>query len=72
MLTKGVVAANLKIEYTDFYERPGDSLQSDNGFVVHCPRCSRIVQNAHGVCGHCGEVAFQCRKCRHINCEYHA
>ena len=20
-----------------------------------------------GVCGNCGEVAFQCRKCRHIN-----
>jgi hypothetical protein len=67
-LTKPVVAANLKIEYTDFYERPGDSRQSDEGFVVHCPRCSRVVQNAHGVCGNCGEVAFQCRKCRHINC----
>lgn len=26
-----------------------------------------MVTNAHGVCGHCGEVAFQCRKCRHIN-----
>ena len=25
------------------------------------------MTNAHGVCGHCGEVAFQCRKCRHIN-----
>lgn len=26
-----------------------------------------VVTNAHGVCGNCGEVAFQCRKCRHIN-----
>ena len=26
-----------------------------------------MVTNAHGVCGNCGEVAFQCRKCRHIN-----
>eukprot|EP00977_Amphora_coffeiformis_P000765 scaffold162_cov176-Amphora_coffeaeformis.AAC.25 len=68
-VTNPVIAANLKMEYTDFYERPGDSRQPDNGFVVHCPRCSRIVQNAHGVCGNCGEVAFQCRKCRHINCK---
>jgi hypothetical protein len=30
------------------------------------PRCTRQV-HAHGVCGNCGEVAFQCRKCRHIN-----
>ena len=28
---------------------------------------SKVVTNAHGVCGNCGEVAFQCRKCRHIN-----
>lgn len=70
-VSKPVIAASLKIEYTDFYERPGDARQQpDNGFVVHCPRCSRIVQNAHGVCGNCGEVAFQCRKCRHINCKY--
>lgn len=67
--SKPVIAASLKIEYSDFYERPGDSRQPDNGFVIHCPRCSRIVQNAHGVCGNCGEVAFQCRKCRHINCK---
>lgn len=70
IVTNPVVVANIKIEYTDFYERPGDCRQPDNGFVVHCPRCSRIVQNAHGVCGNCGEVAFQCRKCRHINCKY--
>ena len=64
-----VVAANIKIEYSEFYERPGDSKSSDNSFVVHCPRCTRLVNNAHGVCGNCGEVAFQCRKCRHINYE---
>lgn len=50
---KPVIAANLKIEYTDFYERQGDACQSegDKAFVVFCPRCSRSVQNAHGVCG---------------------
>jgi E3 ubiquitin-protein ligase UBR4 len=26
-----------------------------------------VVTNAHGVCGNCGEVAFQYRKCRDIN-----
>lgn len=64
-LSPPLVAANLRIEYSDFYDRPG-SLKSD-AFVVHCPRCTRVVTNAHGVCGSCGEVAFQCRKCRHIN-----
>ena len=65
--TKPVVAANIKIEYTDFYERSGGSKASDGTLLVHCPRCTRVVTNAHGVCGNCGEVAFQCRKCRHIN-----
>ena len=36
-----VVAANLKIEYTDFYERPGGSKASDGSLLVHCPRCTR-------------------------------
>jgi hypothetical protein len=66
-LTKSVIAANIKIEYTDFYERAGGSKSSDGSLLVHCPRCTRVVTNAHGVCGNCGEVAFQCRKCRHIN-----
>jgi hypothetical protein len=66
-LTKPVIAANIKIEYTDFYERAGGSKASDGSLLVHCPRCTRVVTNAHGVCGNCGEVAFQCRKCRHIN-----
>lgn len=62
-----VVAANLKVEYADFYERPGGTKATDGSLIVHCPRCTRVVTNAHGVCAHCGEVAFQCRKCRHIN-----
>lgn len=66
-LTVPVVAANLKIEYIDFYERPGGSRTSDGSFMILCPRCTRVVNNAHGVCGNCGEVAYQCRKCRHIN-----
>jgi len=68
-LTCPVVAANLKFEYEEFYEKISHSRPSSNGaIVIHCPRCTRAVNNAHGgVCGHCGEVAFQCRKCRHIN-----
>jgi hypothetical protein len=66
-LKQPIVAANIKVEYTDFYERPGGTKASDGSFIVYCPRCTRTVTNAHGVCGHCGEVAFQCRKCRHIN-----
>ena len=61
------IAANLMIEYCDFFERPGDSRATDGSLLIHCPRCTRVVTNAHGVCGNCGEVAFQCRRCRHIN-----
>jgi hypothetical protein len=65
---EGVVAANLKFEYVDFYEKITGSRSSTGAMVLHCPRCTRVVNNAlGGVCGHCGEVAFQCRKCRHIN-----
>ncbi|CAJ1939091.1 unnamed protein product [Cylindrotheca closterium] len=66
-LPEPIVASNLKFEYAEFYDRPGGSKAADGSFVVHCPRCTRVVTNAHGVCGNCGEVAFQCRKCRHIN-----
>jgi GRF zinc finger len=40
-LAYSVVAANLRIEYTDFYERPGGSKASDGSPLVHCPRCTR-------------------------------
>jgi hypothetical protein len=65
-LSQPIIAANIRVEFTEFYERPGDK---DKGgtLVLHCPRCTRPVTNAHGVCVTCGEVAFQCRKCRHIN-----
>lgn len=68
-LSTPVTAANLKIEYSDFFDRAGTSSSkaADGSLIVHCPRCTRQVSNAHGVCGACGEVAFQCRKCRHIN-----
>ena len=66
-LPASVVAANLRFEYKQFFERPGGSRTADGSPILHCPRCTRVVTNAHGVCGHCGEVAFQCRKCRHIN-----
>eukprot|EP00978_Attheya_sp_CCMP212_P004146 scaffold9012_cov54-Attheya_sp.AAC.4 len=66
-LKKPIIAANLKFAYAQFWEKLGGSRSSDGGLMLHCPRCTRVVNNAHGVCGHCGEVAFQCRKCRHIN-----
>jgi len=37
--------------------------------TLHCPRCSRLVTDAHGVCGYCRENAYQCRSCRNINYE---
>ncbi|GKY91414.1 hypothetical protein MPSEU_000113700 [Mayamaea pseudoterrestris] len=67
VLEKPVTAANLRIEYAEFYERVGSSKSCDDSSVLYCPRCNRVVNNAHGVCGNCGEVAFQCRKCRKIN-----
>jgi len=67
-LSQPIIAANIRVEFTDFYERPGGKDRgSDGSMVLHCPRCTRPVTNAHGVCVTCGEVAFQCRKCRHIN-----
>ncbi len=38
--------------------------------TVLCPRCSCAVIDHHGVCQQCGEVAFQCKQCRHINYEH--
>mmetsp|Transcript_5230 Transcript_5230/g.11836 ORF Transcript_5230/g.11836 Transcript_5230/m.11836 type:complete len:3618 (-) Transcript_5230:38-10891(-) len=66
-LTNPVIAANLKFTYEEFYEKASSKRAPDGSFVLFCPRCTRQVNNAHGVCGNCGEVAFQCRKCRHIN-----
>jgi len=66
-LSLPVVAANLKLEYQEFHEKVGGAKTSDGRMILTCPRCTRVVNNNHGVCAHCGEVAFQCRKCRHIN-----
>ena len=51
------------IEYTDF-----DASLMD--MKMTCPRCSSVVENKHGVCRQCGEVAFQCRSCRNINYDH--
>ena len=67
-LSQPIIAANIRVEFSEFYERPGEKDKGNGGTVLlHCPRCTRPVTNAHGVCVTCGEVAFQCRKCRHIN-----
>jgi hypothetical protein len=39
-LLRPVVAANIRVEYSSFYERPGSSKSSDGSFVIHCPRCT--------------------------------
>jgi hypothetical protein len=36
-----MVAANIKVEFSEFYERPGGSKASDGSLLVHCPRCTR-------------------------------
>lgn len=63
-----VVAANLKFEFIEFHDKISEQKTAGGAMILHCPRCARVVNNAHGgVCANCGEVAFQCRKCRHIN-----
>ncbi|XP_041369615.1 E3 ubiquitin-protein ligase UBR4-like [Gigantopelta aegis] len=57
-----IVACNLMIEYTDFF----DNLQA-TAETLQCPRCSASVPANPGVCGNCGENVYQCHKCRAIN-----
>ncbi len=38
--------------------------------AILCPQCGCTVIDHHGVCQQCGEVAFQCKQCRHINYEH--
>ncbi|CAN0001413.1 unnamed protein product, partial [Phaeothamnion confervicola] len=71
-----LVAANLMFEFAEFHADPasaagggGSGGGSKAGATLHCPRCGRPVTDMHGVCRQCGEVAFQCRQCRHINYE---
>ena len=54
-----IVAANLMIEYADFYDNLTASAET-----LQCPRCSASVPANPGVCGNCGENVFQCHKCR--------
>ena len=43
-----VIAANLKFTYEEFYEKLGGMRAPDGSFILHCPRCTRQVNNAHG------------------------
>ncbi|KAL3925337.1 MAG: hypothetical protein SGILL_000477 [Bacillariaceae sp.] len=64
------VAANIRLEFSEFYSRPGEGSRAPDGSVLAlCPRCANPVNNAHGVCGRCGDAVLQCKKCRHINYE---
>ncbi|XP_056641011.1 E3 ubiquitin-protein ligase UBR4 isoform X2 [Diorhabda sublineata] len=57
-----IVACNLMVEYTDFYENIQASSET-----LQCPRCSASVPANPGVCANCGENVYQCHKCRAIN-----
>uniref|UniRef100_A0A8C8CQK5 UBR-type domain-containing protein n=1 Tax=Oncorhynchus tshawytscha TaxID=74940 RepID=A0A8C8CQK5_ONCTS len=57
-----IVASNLMIEFSDFYENYQASSET-----LQCPRCSASVPANPGVCGNCGENVYQCHKCRSIN-----
>lgn len=60
--TLPIVACNLMIEFSEFYE----NLQASSE-TLQCPRCSTSVSANPGVCSNCGENVFQCHKCRAIN-----
>lgn len=60
--TLPIVACNLMIEFSEFYE----NLQASSE-TLQCPRCSTSVSANPGVCNNCGENVFQCHKCRSIN-----
>jgi hypothetical protein len=45
-----MVAVNLKVEFSEFYERPGGSKASDGSLLVHCPRCTRGKWVSSAVC----------------------
>lgn len=57
-----VVACNLMIEYSEFYNTVVGCTDT-----IQCPRCSAMVSSNPGMCGNCGENVFQCHKCRAIN-----
>jgi len=61
-----IVTGCLLLEYEEFHPAAASGKVVN---VIQCPQCGRQVTDAHGVCRHCGEVAFQCRHCRHINYE---
>lgn len=56
-----IVASNLMIEFSDFYENYQASTET-----LQCPRCSASVPANPGVCGNCGENVYQCHKCRWV------
>lgn len=46
------VASAVKVEFAEFYDRPGenhDTEDANSALLVFCPRCQTIVRNAHGV-----------------------
>ncbi|KAK9817780.1 hypothetical protein WJX72_002069 [[Myrmecia] bisecta] len=55
----------IRLHFTAFWQHLGDASTE----VLHCPRCSHIVHDPHGVCRYCHENAYQCRHCRNINYE---
>jgi hypothetical protein len=58
-LPAGCIASLVKVAFSAFHP-------CRDGAANMCPRCSRAVTNSAGVCGGCGEVITQCRRCRAI------
>ena len=57
-----IFATCLKFEFSSFWE------EGSEGSVLRCQACeAEIVDRVHGHCPRCGENAYHCRVCRHIN-----
>ncbi|KAK9812313.1 hypothetical protein WJX73_001476 [Symbiochloris irregularis] len=61
-----VLASALMVQYSAVWQNLSEAAAE----VLHCPRCSHTVVDAHGVCRYCRENALQCRQCRNINYEH--
>ena len=64
--TANKLLPSLQLVFTGYHVNLGAAAAE----VLHCPRCSRLVRDPHGVCGYCRENAYQCRSCRNIDYEH--
>lgn len=52
-----VLASALMVQYSAVWQNLSEAAAE----VLHCPRCSHTVIDAHGVCRYCRENALQVR-----------